>query len=342
MYIPPVILGNVIQTDHHNLRICESPHARSLFCIICTSISATLHDSLPHGAGGAPLCPAQKLHYGPEPRHPRQRAHKGPDGFVLLRWCGGEHGDERGEEGGFERGTEECREGRGVDCLPASDAKGQRTETESRAGDERWGRARTFSRAQRAAVSVVGMRSHERVNSKSVRGVAAGVGAARAGAGAGADGGARASVGGGGTGDAPGAGTSRDLNTVSLPDMRKMPPPTRPTDFTSRACFASLKDDGGSVDFCAVEAGAGAGAGAAGVDFASGGVDVEGCSVRELMGFRRSLSVRRGVLADVKGGGCDCGVSSSTMAIGMRRRFGGAVVEEEEEGEDAAGRGVEI
>ena len=166
------------------------------------------------------------------------------------------------------------------------------------------------------------MWSHERVKSKSVRGVAgasgasAGVDAARAGA--------------GGTGDA-GAGTSRDLNTVSLPDMRKMPPPTRPTDFTSRACFASLKDGGGSGGFCVV--GAGAGAGAAGVDLASGGVDAEGDSVRELMRFRRSSSVRRGVLVDVEDGGWDCGVSSSTMVIGMRRRFGGAV--------DAAGRGVE-
>jgi hypothetical protein len=167
------------------------------------------------------------------------------------------------------------------------------------------------------------MRSHERVNSKSVRGVAVGVEAARTGDGA------------GGTGDA-GAGTSRDLNTVSLPDMRKMPPPTRPTDFTSRACFTSLKDGGGRVGFCVVGAGAGAGVGTgvAGVDLASGGVDAGGDRVRELMGFRRSPSVHRGVLVDVEDGDCDCGVSSSTMVIGMRRRFGGTV--------DAAGGGVDI
>jgi len=216
-------------------------------------------------------------------------------------------------------------------CQPAMQKqKGQRIETESSRASDEW-RVRTFSRAQRAAVSAAGMRSHERVNSKSVRGVAAAaaaaaaadIGAARADAGAGS--GARAGV--GGTGDA-GAGSSRDLDTVSLPDMWKMPPPTRPTDFTSRACFASLKDDGGSVGFCAD-----AGAGAAGVDLASGGVDAEDDSVRELMGFRRSPSVRRGVLVDVEDGGCDCGVSLSTMVIGMRRRFGGAV--------DAAGKGVE-
>jgi hypothetical protein len=99
-------------------------------------------------------------------------------------------------------------------------------------------------------VSAVGIRSHARVNSKSVGGAAMSVGP-----GADADG----SVGswGGLAVAVAGARTSRVLNTVSLPDTRKMPPPTRPTDFASRACFASLNDVG--VGFCCA-AGAGAGA----------------------------------------------------------------------------------
>jgi len=111
-----------------------------------------------------------------------------------------------------------------------------------------------------------------------------------------------------------------------------MPPPTRPTDFASRACFASLNDAG--VGFCA--------AGGCGVDVGVGvgsllvGVGVEGDSTRELMGFRRSL-VGWEALADVEGGPGSCGASSSTMVIGTRRRFGGAVVVEVE-GEDV-GRG---
>jgi hypothetical protein len=201
---------------------------------------------------------------------------------------------------------------------------------------ERW--PRTFSRAQRAAVSAGGMRSHARVNSKSVSG-AAGEAPTDPGAGAGAG-----SWGGSAT---VGKGTSRVLNTVSLPDMRKMPPPTRPADFASRACFASLNDAG--VGFCVAGARASAGAGtggaaaaaaaAVGVGFPSEGGGVEGDSTRELMGFRRA-SVGRGASGDIEGGGC--GVSSSTIVIGMRRCFRGAVVVVVEgEGEDVGTRGVE-
>jgi len=124
--------------------------------------------------------------------------------------------------------------------------------------------------------------------------------------------------------------------------MRKMPPPMRPADFASRACFASLNDAG--VGFCVagVRAGAGAGTGGAaavGVGFPSGGGGVEGDSTRELMGLRR-VSVGRGALGDIEGGGC--GVSSSTIVIGMGRRFRGTVVVVVEgEGEDAGTRGIE-
>lgn len=127
------------------------------------------------------------------------------------------------------------------------------------------------------------MLSHARVNSKSVRGAAKG--ACVAADTAGVDAGVRVgSLGGSAT---AGAVTSRVLNTVSFPDIRKIPPPTRPADFASRTCLASLNDG---------TAGAGAGAGGIGVDFPSGGGGgggVEGVweTRRELMGFsRRSLS----------------------------------------------------
>ena len=159
------------------------------------------------------------------------------------------------------------------------------------------------------------MRSHARVNSKSVHGAPV----ARAGADGRVDAGRR------GVSDAGRAGTSRVLITVSLPDMRNMPPPTRPTDFASRACFASLNDVG--AGFC-VPGGCGVGVDA-GVGLSLVGADVEGDSTRELMGLRRSL-VDWGALTDVEGGPGGCGVSSSTIVIGMRRRFGGAVVVEVE------------
>ena len=168
---------------------------------------------------------------------------------------------------------------------------------------------------------------HARVNSKSVRGAAAP-----------APDGADAGVGTLGGSVTAGAGTSRDLNTVSFPDTRKIPPPTRPTDFASRACLASLNDAG--VGFCAVDAGAGVGAeaeaGVTGVGFPSGGGEgvEEGWGTRrELMGFkRRSASPLVGwvVMAWLL-------LSSSTMVIGTRRRFGGAVVEE-----DGAGGGAGV
>ena len=125
-------------------------------------------------------------------------------------------------------------------------------------------------------VSEGGMLSHARVNSKSVRGAAEGArvvaGTVCVGAGAGVDVGF---LNGSATAD---AGTSRVLNTVSFPDIRKIPPPTRPADFASRTCFASLNDAG--VGF-----GTGAGAGAGGADFPSGG------RTRELMGFKRRSSL---------------------------------------------------
>jgi hypothetical protein len=101
--------------------ICETPQTRSLFYFPVSPV--TLHDSLPRGARSVPLRPAKKLHYGPEPRHPRKRTHDRPNGItrrdiVRVRGSAGEHGDERGEEGGFERGAEERWEGCGVDRLP--------------------------------------------------------------------------------------------------------------------------------------------------------------------------------------------------------------------------------
>ena len=137
---------------------------------------------------------------------------------------------------------------------------------------------RTFSRAHRASVSEEGMLSHARVNSKSVRGAADTV-CVGDGAGAGVRVGSLV-----GSATA-GTSTSRVLNTVSFPDTRKIPPPTRPADFTSRACLASLNDAG--VGFGT------AGAGGIGVEFASGGGGAGGCvegvweTRRELMGFNR-------------------------------------------------------
>lgn len=161
------------------------------------------------------------------------------------------------------------------------------------------------------------MLSHARVNSKSVRGAA---GTTRARDGAGADVAGVGSLGGSAT---AGAVTSHVLNTVLFPDMRKIPPPTRPTDFASRACLASLNDDAG-VGFDA----AGAGAGFIGADFPSGGGGgVEGgwTTRRELTGFKRRSSPLP--LGWVTMGGWSL---SSTMVIGTRRRFGGAAGEEDE------------
>jgi hypothetical protein len=170
------------------------------------------------------------------------------------------------------------------------------------------------------------MRSHARVNSKSVRGgavtgarnsaadVAVGTGAVTAGCGCGVGG---ASVGGcspgaavsflacGGSTVSAGAGTWRVLNTVSFPDTRKMPPPTRPADcFSSRTCFASLNDVGLGFSPAATPDG---------VDLESGGA---ASSTRELMTFKRSFLFVGSVLVEGEG------VSSSTMVIGTRRRFG--------------------
>jgi hypothetical protein len=162
---------------------------------------------------------------------------------------------------------------------------------------------RTFRRDQRDAVSEAGMLSHARVNSKSVRG--------GTGAGLGVGCGERADdedadpepcVADGGTAGC--AGTSRVLKTVSFPDTRKIPPPTRPACFSSRTCFASLNDAGSGF-------GVGPGSAAAGL----GSRDVE--SRRELMGFKRSFV-----------GSAFVGASESTMVMGTRRRFGGAAVED--------------
>lgn len=134
------------------------------------------------------------------------------------------------------------------------------------------------------------MLSHARVNSKSVRGAAKGARVAAVDAGAGADVGLRVgSLGGSATAGA-GAGTSRVLNTVFLSDTRKIPPPTRPTDFSSRTCLASLND----VSTGFGTAGVGVDAGGIGVDFSSAGSG-GGCAEevwetrRELIGFSRRL-----------------------------------------------------
>lgn len=169
-------------------------------------------------------------------------------------------------------------------------------------------------------VSEEGMLSHARVNSKRVSGAAEG---ARVAAGTGAGSLSRSAT-----------GTSRVLNTVSFPDMRKIPPPTRPTDFASRACLASLKDEG--VGFGAAGAGVGAGAGAIKANFPSGGgggVEEGWRTRRELIGFKRRSSSPP-VRWVMMGGRLS---SSSTIVIGTRRRFGGAVAEE-----DDAGGGVEV
>jgi hypothetical protein len=145
-------------------------------------------------------------------------------------------------------------------------------------------------------VSEAGVLSHARVKSKSVRG--GGTGACL---GVGWD----ADACSGGCAGTFGAGTSCVLKTVSFPDTRKMPPPTRPAFFSSRTCFASLNEAGFGV-------GPASAVGAA-VDLGSREVE----SRRELMGFRRSFVVL--VLA---------GVSESTIVIGTRRRFGGAATED--------------
>ena len=150
-----------------------------------------------------------------------------------------------------------------------------------------WVDRRTFSKVQRAPVSEEGMPSHARVNSKSVRGAAEGAGitadVACTGGGVGVDAGVRVgSLRGSAT---AGVSTSRVLNTVSFPDTRKIPPPTRPADFASRTCLASLNDVG--VGFGTT----GAGAGGIGVEVSSegGGGGVKGIweTRRELMGFSR-------------------------------------------------------
>lgn len=179
------------------------------------------------------------------------------------------------------------------------------------------------------------MPSHARVNSKSVRGAAGDACAAAARAGASVDVDADAGVESLGSGLAVArAGTSRVLNIVSFPDTRKMPPPTRPTDFVSRACLASLNDAGG-LGFGVTGAASGAGSdvdvdAGAGVDCPSGGA--EGDSTRELTGFKRSLVGGR-VAADVEGWGGSSS-PSSTMVMGMRRRFGGTVGDDDTIGGD--------
>lgn len=131
------------------------------------------------------------------------------------------------------------------------------------------------------------MLSHARINSKSVRGAAKGSRVAVAGGG-GAGAICEGSLCGGGSATA-GVSTSRVSNTVSFPDMRKIPPPTRPADFASRTCLASLNDVG--VGFDTSDAG-----GFGVVNFPSGdGADADGVegvweTRRELIGFsRRSL-----------------------------------------------------
>jgi len=178
----------------------------------------------------------------------------------------------------FERGANERREGCGGDCLQGQRAEHCKWEKENGVY-ARW--LRTLSRPQRAAVSEMDMWSHARVNSKSVRGAAGATRAAVSETAAESFGGSAAVGAGAGT-------TSRVLKTVSFPDMRKIPPPTRPTDFASRACFASAKDAG--FGFCVAGA-------ASGVEFG------EGVSVRELMGFRRlpSPSARWALVPGVEG-----------------------------------------
>lgn len=136
-------------------------------------------------------------------------------------------------------------------------------------------------------VSEEGMLSHARENSKSVRGAAKGARVTAADAGAGANVGVRVgSLRGSAT---AGAGTSRVLNTVFFSDTRKIPPPTRPADFSSRTCLASLNDV--SAGFGTV--GAGVDGGGIGVDFPSVGAGAGGCAEegwetrRELIGFNR-------------------------------------------------------
>ena len=162
------------------------------------------------------------------------------------------------------------------------------------------------------------MRSHARVNSRSEcrGGTGAGVGV---GCDGGADGGAddvdpdprvvgRCVCGCAGSfGVGVGAGTSRVLKTVSLPDTRKIPPPTRPALFSSRTCFASLNDAGSGFGVVTVSA--------VGADADLGSRDVE--SRRELMGLKRSFV-----------GSARAGASESTMVMGTRRRFGGAAAED--------------
>lgn len=91
---------------------------------------------------------------------------------------------------------------------------------------------------------------------------------------------------------------------MSFPDTRKIPPPTRPAFFSSRTCFASLNDDASS----------GFGIGPAS---ASAGLEIR----RELMGLKRSFV-----------GSAEA--SESTMVMGTRRRFGGAVTGDVEDASD--------
>jgi hypothetical protein len=114
------------------------------------------------------------------------------------------------------------------------------------------------------------------------------------------------------------AGSSRVLNTVLFPIIRQMPPPPpRPAVIlSSRTCLASLNDAG--FGFGAV---AEAAATFDGVGFGSGGAVSR---MREVMAFKRSSFVDT-VLTD---GVEDVGVSSSTIVIGTRRRFGWSVMAE--------------
>jgi hypothetical protein len=281
--MPLFIYFNVAFARTPVLMFCEAPCTCCLgrICILCV-----IDDSRPQSTRRAALRRAKKPHDRPEPRYPRQRTHK----LASIRGrCGfRKHGDKRRDKRWFKRGTEERREGGGRESLYARQAF----------NIDRRG-ARAVKRTQRDAVSEAGMLSHARVNSKSVRGggTGAGLGVSCGGCADDANVDPEPCVTDGDTAGRAGsfcAVTSRVLKTVSFPDTRKIPPPTRPAFFSSRTCFASLND-------------AGPGSAAAGL----GSGDVE--SGRELMGFKRSFVGS---------------ASESMMVMGTRRRFGGAAVED--------------
>ena len=111
-----------------------------------------------------------------------------------------------------------------------------------------------------------------RVNSKSVRGTAKGVhvvvDTTCTGGGDSACVDASVHIGSLGGSAMAGVGRSRVLNAMSFLDIQKIPPLTRPADFASHTCLASLNDV--SVGFGT------AGTGGIAVDFPSGGGGVKG------------------------------------------------------------------